>query len=165
MQAEAREQCQRLIVRTSSARPTRAAASPRRRSGGLPCRSRSCLMQRGERRLDARRAAEAMARCARRPRAARGRPAARRRAARARCASVSRCQTASKIVSCSASSRASVACRCSSVARRPPAVAHVVPGFVREPLHVVGQVAGEVDDRRAEARLRRGCRSWRIALR
>ncbi len=32
--------------------------------------------------------------------------------------------------------------------------AHVVPGLVREPLHVVGKVAGEIDDRCAEARLR-----------
>ena len=39
-------------------------------------------------------------------------------------------------------------------ALRPPAAAHVVPGLVREPLNVVGQVAGELHDRRAEARFR-----------
>ena len=71
----------------------------------------------------------------------------------ARCASVSRCQTASNIVSCSASRRASVACRCSSADLPAAGGAHVVPGFVREALHVVGQVAGEIDDGRAEAGL------------
>ena len=32
----------------------------------------------------------------------------------------------------------------------PPARAHLVPGFVRQPLHVVRQVARQLDDRRAE---------------
>ena len=47
--------------------------------------------------------------------------------------------------------------RRASSTRRP----HVVPRFMREPLDVVRKVAGEVDDRRARARLRRGCRSSR----
>ena len=32
--------------------------------------------------------------------------------------------------------------------------AHIVPGFVGQPLHVVGQIPGEVDDRRSETGLR-----------
>ena len=35
-----------------------------------------------------------------------------------------------------------------------PVRPHIVPGLVREALDVVGQVAGELDDGRAEARLR-----------
>ena len=36
----------------------------------------------------------------------------------------------------------------------PPRRGHVVPGLVREPLHVVGQVAGEFDDGERRIRLR-----------
>ena len=55
------------------------------------------------------------------------------------------------MVSCSASSRPSVACRLSSVARRAARRAHIVPGLVREALHVVRKVAGQLDDGGAEA--------------
>jgi hypothetical protein len=33
----------------------------------------------------------------------------------------------------------------------PGAAADFVPGFVRETLHVVGQIAGEIDDRHAQS--------------
>jgi hypothetical protein len=47
------------------------------------------------------------------------------------------------------------------IERGPPAArgSHFVPRFVREPLHVVGKVAGELDDRVAEAVFRLDSRS------
>ena len=42
-------------------------------------------------------------------------------------------------------------CRSSRPARLPPRRPHVVPGLVRQTLHVVGHVRGEIDDRGAEA--------------
>ena len=118
-QAEAREQAL-LTLRTSSAPPTRGAANRRRRTWLPPCRSRSCLTSAASdawmldgppSRWRARVSADSSSRpsCSTTARST------------ARWASVSRCQIASNIVSCSASSRASVACRLSSVARRPPA--------------------------------------------
>ena len=107
--------------------------------------------ERGERRLDASTRRPADDARGRRPTAARGRPRARRRAAR-RAAPASAAATSPRTASsCSPSSRRSVACR-SSRSDPPSAVRpHIVPGLVREPLDVVRQVAGELDDR-----LRRG---------
>ena len=68
-----------------------------------------------------------------------------------RCASVSRCQVASNSDSCSPSSRVSVPCRSSRSSALRAVGAGVVPQLVREALHVVRQVAGELDDRLAEA--------------
>ena len=45
------------------------------------------------------------------------------------------------------------------MARRLPRGAHLVPGLVRQPLDVVGQVAGELDDGRAQAGLGRDARA------
>ena len=68
---------------------------------------------------------------------------------------MSRCQSASNIVCCSASSRLQ---RLMQVVERRAAAARaadLVPGFVREPLHVVGQVAGQLHDGGAQAGLGR----------
>ena len=73
----------------------------------------------------------------------------------ARCAIVSRCQRASNIIRCSARSQLErlmeVVERRAAAGRAP----HFVPRLVREPLHVVhGRLPGELDDGRAEPRLR-----------
>ena len=89
--------------------------------------------------------------CARRPTASRVPSSSTSARSAARWASVSRCHDSSNIVCCSSSSRVSVRCRSSSPAPRRAAVVHVVPGLVRQPLHVVGHVAGQIDDGGAEA--------------
>ena len=74
------------------------------------------------------------------------RPALRQASAAATCAS--------KRASCSLSSRRSVVVQLVEAHPPVPVRPHIVPGLVREALHVVGQVAGELDDGRADTRLR-----------
>ena len=134
-----------------SARPIRAAANPRRGSAALPSAERPASPAR-QRRLDRRRAAEPMTRPCVGGSESRVRPAAPPRAA-PRAAAASAAARAPRR-SCPARLAAARACRAGSRASTCPCppCPHVVPGFVREALHVVGQVAGEVDD---------GCRRGR----
>ena len=89
-----------------------------------------------------------------RPTAARGRPAGPRRAARP--AAPASAAARWPRTSCPARRAAAPAWRAGrrAPARRAAGGAHVVPGFVRQALDVVGQVAGQIDDRGAEAGLR-----------
>ena len=105
--------------------------------------------KRGERRLDARRAAEPMTR-----------PRTRRRAARRPSSSTTARSTAAlgqrealpgrsrRRPACSASRRCSVSWRCSRPTRFARAARDIVPGLVREALNVVGQVPGQIERRR-----------------
>ena len=121
-------------------------------------------MKRGERRLDARRAAQPMARAhvgRQQLAAVLEHDGAQHRALRQRQPLPDGLEHRVLLGEQPRQRRVQVVERRPSSARR----AHVVPGFVREPLHVVGQVAGEIDDRGAEARLRADAALARSALR
>ena len=110
--------------------------------------------ERGERRLDASRCRPGdNARGRRRDSSSRPSSSTAARSA-PRCASVSRCHVAFEERLVLAEQPLQRRVQIVEARRLPPLAAHVVPDLVREPLHVVGQVAGELDDRRAEARRR-----------
>ena len=141
-----------VIVRTSSARPTRAAASRRRRSGCPSLEQQVLLDERRQRGLDARRSAEPMAGA----RVGREQLASALQHDRAQHAALRQRQPLpDRLEHRLLLGEQPRQRRVQVVEGRPSSTggADVVPRLVREPLHVVGQVAGEIDDRRAEAGL------------
>ena len=131
-----------------AARPTRGTANRRRRSARL-AREDVLADERGRARpaRSTRRRGDSAR--ARRPTAARVRPRARPLAAPRAARASAAARSPRRCASCSPSSRFSVSCRSSSPTSFPPR--GIVPHLVREALDVVRQIAGQLDDRGAEA--------------